>query len=174
MRSKHTKYESRRILGCYLYEWALKQIAEWNSDECLIWTHATNEHGYGMVTTPWGQHTKIHRVAFFVTHGRWPTPFALHTCDNPPCYNPRHLVEGNQFDNMGDCARKLRGNHGINNGMAKLDDETVKQIWYRYHEGYTYEEVGREFGVNKVTVGDIIKRGAWKHVIQAIHQRDHI
>jgi len=32
----------------------------------------------------------------------------LHTCDNPPCGNDRHLFLGTQSDNMIDCLNKGR------------------------------------------------------------------
>jgi hypothetical protein len=32
----------------------------------------------------------------------------MHTCDNPGCCNPMHLVAGTQTDNMQDCLSKGR------------------------------------------------------------------
>jgi len=32
----------------------------------------------------------------------------LHRCDNPPCFNPKHIFIGTQSDNMRDCVSKKR------------------------------------------------------------------
>lgn len=73
---------------------------------------------------------RAHRVAFFLEHGRWPMPFCLHSCDNPPCCNPRHLHEGTQKQNVAEC--RARGRRvqlaGEQHGMAKLDRARVLAI----------------------------------------------
>jgi hypothetical protein len=43
----------------------------------------------------------------------------MHTCDNPVCVNPGHLVEGTQADNMADCKRKGQKATGDRNGMRR-------------------------------------------------------
>lgn len=54
---------------------------------------------------------KTHRVSYFLTHGHLPpAPLVIrHTCDNPPCCNPAHLVPGTYQDNARDCVE--RGRH---------------------------------------------------------------
>lgn len=82
---------------------------------CHIWMGYRNKDGYGVM----GVGSKLdgtrgtekaHRVAFFVTHGRWPEPQALHRCDGGAigCVRGDHLFEGDQRANMRDCADKGR------------------------------------------------------------------
>jgi hypothetical protein len=62
-----------------------------------------------------------HRVAFAIKHGRWPTPCALHHCDNTACVRPSHLFEGDRTVNNADrdakgrtVARSATGRYGDN------------------------------------------------------------
>lgn len=50
-----------------------------------------------------------HRVAWELTYGPIPNGLrVLHTCDNPRCVNPGHLMLGTQSDNIADSMRKGR------------------------------------------------------------------
>lgn len=48
-----------------------------------------------------------HRFAHYLETGRLP-PVVRHECDNPPCYNPDHLVPGTSADNVRDSIRRGR------------------------------------------------------------------
>lgn len=82
---------------------------------CWLWTAYRNGDGYGILSVGLksagtGRTVGAHRVAFFVAHGRWPEPQALHACDGGSigCVRPEHLFEGTQKDNMADCSAKGR------------------------------------------------------------------
>jgi len=81
---------------------------------CHLWTGSTDGDGYGQIGLgARGEGLeKAPRVAFFLEHGRWPEPCALHKCDNPPCVRPDHLFEGTKADNMRDMANKGRSRRG--------------------------------------------------------------
>lgn len=76
---------------------------------CLVWTGSTNNYGYGQMRIN-GRIEMAHRVAFFLADGRWPTKFALHVCDNPPCVLRAHLFEGGYAENAVDRQAKGRQN----------------------------------------------------------------
>jgi hypothetical protein len=42
-----------------------------------------------------------HVLVFWLKHGRKPA-LAMHTCDNPKCVNPDHIVEGTYSENNKD------------------------------------------------------------------------
>jgi hypothetical protein len=77
------------------------------TDGCWLWTASMDRHGYGQFCAG-GRPKKAHRVAWFLTHGAWPTN-ALHRCDTPACVRPDHLFEGTKADNTADMM--LKGRH---------------------------------------------------------------
>lgn len=56
-----------------------------------------------------GRNVRAHRIAL-IRDGADPGPAVkvLHSCDNPPCCNPRHLSFGTQADNITDMHSKGR------------------------------------------------------------------
>ncbi len=89
-------------------------------DACHPWTGRLSRNGRGQFSIGARKKETASRVAFFLEHGRWPEPCALHTCDNPPCCNVRHLFEGTQADNLEDMARKGRNNRKIDGADVAL------------------------------------------------------
>lgn len=77
--------------------------------ECWPYRGAINNKGYGRFSTwvPIRRRLLAHRVQYFLTWGHLP-PVVMHTCDNPICCNPRHLVGGTQADNIRDMRSKGR------------------------------------------------------------------
>ena len=77
---------------------------------CLEWTGSTRG-GYGRVTTQ-GKGWTVIRLIWTLQHGEIPEGNVVrHTCDNPKCCNPEHLVVGTQGDNMQD--RFNRGRYSL-------------------------------------------------------------
>lgn len=76
--------------------------------DCLEWTGSRLKgRGYGLFHFE-GKTQRAHRVAWFLTHGEWPSANVLHTCDNPACVLPLHLFDGDQRDNVLDMYAKGR------------------------------------------------------------------
>jgi hypothetical protein len=126
-------------------------------DACWPWTGRLSNKGYGDLSFGRGN-VRGHRVAFFVAHGRWPQPFACHSCDNRSCCNPAHIFEGTHRDNMIDMHRKGRG-------RSKLDVHRVKEIRLRYSDGgVTQAELAAEYGVLRAQIGFIARGCAWADV----------
>ncbi len=69
---------------------------------CLEFTGGTDNRGYGRF---WylGKARRAHRVAYHLAHGHWPLGILRHTCDNPPCCELTHLIDGTQLENVHDA-----------------------------------------------------------------------
>ncbi len=92
-------------------------------DECWPWTGATASNGYG---NKWYEEKddKAHRVAWIVTNGPIPGGVVIrHDCDNPPCCNPAHLLDGTHKDNSDDKIRRGRHARGEKIGMSETPPE---------------------------------------------------
>jgi hypothetical protein len=75
-------------------------------DECWIWTGKCQWTGHAKfnLDNTWMQAS---RIMFYLTEGYFP-PVVRHTCDNPPCVNPYHLLGGTQADNLRDMSNRGR------------------------------------------------------------------
>jgi hypothetical protein len=83
-----------------------------SEDDCILWKRATAGRGYGYFREG-GKAQYIHRRSFEAFYGPLREgQFVMHTCDEPACYNPLHLVAGTHEDNMRDMASKGRASNG--------------------------------------------------------------
>ncbi len=127
-------------------------------DACWPWKLSTS-HGYGQ----WGvwrdgktRMWRTHRVAFYLTHGRWAKPCTMHTCDNRPCCNPAHLQEGTVRDNHMDALAKGRGHipealRGSASASAKLS-AAEHRLLMGMRGAASAASVAKLFGVHCCTV----------------------
>ena len=98
------------------------------SDCCWEWL-ACKTHGYGRFGYQ-GKMCQAHRVAYQLAKGIIPEGMVVrHTCDNPACCNPNHLVLGTQQDNINDMDQRERRAKGITHGQSKLTDDQVRQVF---------------------------------------------
>lgn len=65
---------------------------------------------------------QVGRILYEFYYDKVPTLWLLHSCDNPNCVNPKHLVQGSQSENMQDMHRRWRHNG------KKLSQEQCTQI----------------------------------------------
>lgn len=113
-------------------------------------------------------------MAFEVLHGRPPTQQLNHTCHNAQCWNPHHVYDGTQLENMRDMIVAGRGDPfvrghrrttGENNVHVKLTEQDVLAIRAAWTGDYRqYRTLADVYGVHHSTIGNIILRKTWKHI----------
>lgn len=146
----------------------LSHIDQRGPDECWPWTAGRFAGtGYGIHSVrgiPRGAH-----VASF-NHFKGPIPDGLvvrHTCDNPPCCNPAHLLLGTYADNSQDCVDRGRCKEGEDHPYAKLTKRNVEEIRASYfgrNRGPTQYELAERFGVHQSIIWAVVHRRIWKSV----------
>lgn len=149
-------------------------------NECWPWRGRTlKKMPYGKFDINGNQYF-AHRVAYEL--GKGPIsddkPYVLHTCDNPRCCNPAHLVTGTLIDNNRD--RDVKGRHravkgkmhylrrnperilrGEQTGRAKLTDGIVQII---LASPQPIRALAREFEISQRLVQKIKRGEAWTHI----------
>ena len=77
------------------------------TESCWLWTGHLDKDGYGTLRVGPTQ-VRAHRFSWELANG--PTDLLVrHTCNNPRCVRPDHLVPGTHLENMAD--RKAAGNY---------------------------------------------------------------
>lgn len=123
-------------------------------DQCVLWPFSRDSRGYGQMRLD-GRTQRAHRVVLALTAGEPPddAPHALHSCDVPACFNPKHLRWGSHSENMRDMVERDRHpmiGVGENHARAKLTDADVAEIRRVYVKGRRprLRELAEQFGVS--------------------------
>lgn len=158
--------------------WSKVAIGEKN--QCWLWKAGRVkkkgvpfERQYGQFRFDGGP-TAAHRMAFILKHNRFdltPDYCVCHSCDNPPCCNPKHLWLGSQKANIQDATRKGRMRtaspekraRGERHGHAKLTWYKVKMIRHLCAKGVPQSQVARRFKVTQPTIHAVVQNKTWKY-----------
>lgn len=134
---------------------------------CIVFLGCKTKQGYGLKQYK-GKVRLAHRIAYCEANNvdidELPrTTVVRHTCDNPACHNPEHLIVGTQSDNCRD--RSVRAQRGE---KRKLTPEQVLHIRTLEPEGKGRKAVARAigliFGVDESTVRCIWTRKYWGYL----------
>lgn len=118
-------------------------------DECWPWLGATTFYGYGVIGEGRRKLIRSHRLSYEMHTGPLSgTEVVRHTCDNPVCVNPHHLLKGSQKDNARD--RVERGRQGCPpRKLSESDVEVIKQ------SPIGCRATARQYGVSPALVSNI-------------------
>lgn len=141
---------------------------------CWNWQLSKDRDGYGYMTVSRAsrKNQRAHKVAWVVFNVRTvPEGMVVrHTCNNPGCCNPTHLILGTVKDNNRD-----RFNQG-RYSRRTLTEEDVITIYKLRDAGYTNEQLQQMFGRSESAVRDIYLGKSWKHVYEKYYggKRDDV
>ena len=131
---------------------------------CMEWKSAVNKDGYAACSA-YGlfKSQLVHREVFRLFTGERPE-VVMHTCDNPRCINPQHLVAGSHAANLQDKLRKGRQAKGSANGRAKLTEKQITRIRKQRLAGKSYATLQALYGISRATVWRVLSGASWGHV----------
>lgn len=117
-------------------------------------------YGRFMVTGQDGR--RAHRFAYELTHGKIRKGAVIrHTCDNPSCCNPRHLLSGTSSDNVLDRVERGRTATGETHGLSKLSKAAVATI---RSSSLSNPKIAKQFGISRHQAWAIRTKKAWSHL----------
>jgi len=151
---------------------------------CWPWTGYRGKDGYGRVWLG-GRGYYAHRVVFDLknpgvidinvkkSEPEWKA--VRHTCDNPRCCNPEHLLLGTMADNMADKVARGRSNiwaaGSLTTPRAKLSGDDVRAIREAVRVrratgvGMMDKELATQYGISVCSVKSAVSGRTYKDVI---------
>lgn len=130
-------------------------------DDCWPWLAGKAGTGYGMFWLN-GKMQPAHRVVYIALGGVI-TRTIRHTCDNPACVNPKHMLQGTQADNIQDAVDRARFPVGTSRKNTKLTKAQVREI--KAAKGSkNVEAVARLYSVTKFAVYAIWQGRTWRYL----------
>ena len=136
------------------------------SGDCWEWQGSKRKDGYGRFRISAQVH-QAHRVVYELTYGSIPDGLLVrHTCDNPSCCNPEHLITGTDLDNSNDKVARGRDRyvHGEAQHKSKFTIEDVVAIRSAHAQGFSDQVLAQRYGVTRTAIYHITRRKNWKHI----------
>jgi hypothetical protein len=128
------------------------------TEECWLWTGCTRS-GYGLFRVG-KKMVSAHRWIYEQENGPIPEGALLrHTCDNPPCVRPDHLIAGSYGDNNRDMRERDRG-------FSRLTNDLVASARLRAAQGESIHKILEDMpaGVGLYTLAGAIRGQTFSHV----------
>ena len=115
-------------------------------NSCLEWQGCYNTDGYPRVGWKGSSNGKLHRIIWELSTNKSASGLCIrHTCDNPRCINPEHLIEGSAVDNVNDRTSRDRAQ-----GLKQRDVEVIKDLFQS--KTYSAKELAEMFKVSNRTI----------------------
>lgn len=141
-----------------------------NPDKCWLWTGSTKRGGYGRMSITVGPNKErtviATRVSYFIHNNSIEEEkLIMHTCDNPTCVNPFHLVQGTNKDNTKDMSTKGRAVFTFKSGekhpLSKLKIDDILNIRKLLSEGNTQLSIAKKYNVSRAQIWRIGNKKNW-------------
>lgn len=136
------------------------------TESCWEWTAGLNTQGYPVIGD---RDTKYyaHRVAYSWYVAPIPSGlFIRHTCDNPICVRPDHLVAGTHQQNMQDMVDRNR-----HKGNRKLTESSILSIREAKLSGESSLALAKKYDVSRTHIDSIVAGRSWSKAKGPIRNR---
>lgn len=155
--NRHAHAEYRDAVDVSRF-WSL--VNKGGEDECWHWQGDVDRDGYGVFVFH-GRKAGAHEYALSFTTGekRGHRLDTRHSCDNPPCVNPKHLSFGTRKENVGDMLERGRGPRG-----GRLSDSQIIEIRERRKAGARQIDLAKQYGISDGQVSMIVRGLRWADV----------
>ncbi len=128
---------------------------------CWLWNGARfDKDGYGKYRYRMKEY-RAHKYAWIDTKGPVPSGLVVcHTCDNPPCCNPKHLFLGTSKDNTADMIAKGRQVRTTPPKAQpyKVDEKVMQRIKELRQSGKTQKQIAAEVGLTQAYISKLLRR----------------
>jgi DNA invertase Pin-like site-specific DNA recombinase len=146
------------------------------SNGCYVCTsHKPNSNGYPVKRYK-GHHIHMSRYIYLTQKGPIADGLVVrHTCDNPRCINPAHLILGTQADNIHDMIERGRDRTSFpcsDNPRSILKKDDIPTIIELFKNGMKYDEIAEKYKVSKSCIKSIIYGKNWRDLrIQKLEKK---
>lgn len=124
---------------------------------CWLWVGESKDKGYGYISFN-GKGYLSHRVSYAIHHHVNPGNFIVdHTCNNPPCCNPKHLELVTPKENTQRMVDQGRHYVGKGNIIVPIEHhhQIVDDVISRQK---TMLEISKDYGVGRHCISRIVTR----------------
>ena len=131
-----------------------------DSNGCWICiSHKKDQCGYPVVTRN-GKLWRGNRYSYTINKGDIPEGLVIrHTCDNPACINPDHLILGTQKDNVKDMLERDRFRDARGEKNPNFKDFDIEGINNDYQLGMKMIDILVKYGISKTHFYRLKKEG---------------
>lgn len=137
------------------------------TEGCWIWESAKLSTGYGIFSI---NNTTVyaHRVSYELYKEKIPdAKLVRHTCDNPSCVNPLHLIAGTYVENSKDMYERGRDRNliGEDCSSALLKNDQIKDIRILIAAKAPMAWIDRQYGLSNGGTANIRDGRTWSHIL---------
>ena len=137
-------------------EWVVTENGCWN---CVSHTLITG--GYPTINIE-NHMMRLNRYMYEKYKNKIPKGLVIrHTCDNPACINPQHLITGTQKQNLNDMYKRHRDKH-LSGELVALSKLTQNQVDAIRKDNRTQIIIAKQYDVDRSQISRIKNMKTWR------------